>query len=246
MTDLEFMDHAEQLLLAVERSCDRINDTSDADVDSQRSGGMVTLTFPNRSQIVINLQKPLHEVWMAARSGGYHYRFDGSYWQDTKGGGELVSRLGVRRKADLLIPPETDVFEAVRTANADGAPLACVLCDESQFFTAQQAEQLFMVTVDLNIPVICYGLRADFSLKGFPGSTRLLELAHTIEEMKTICTCGRKAICNCRRVNGRFVFEGEQVAIDLENDVQYVSMCPQCYFKAKRAFYAEKAASRVE
>ena len=111
---------------------------------------------------------------------------------------------------------------------------------------AQQAEQLFMVTVDLNIPVICYGLRADFSLKGFPGSTRLLELAHTIEEMKTICTCGRKAICNCRRVNGRFVFEGEQVAIDLENDVQYVSMCPQCYFKAKRAFYAEKAASRVE
>ena len=75
---------------------------------------------------------------------------------------------------------------------------------------------------------------------------RLLELAHTIEEMKTICTCGRKAICNCRKVNGRFVFEGEQVAIDLENDVQYVSMCPQCYFKAKRAFYAEKAALRVE
>ena len=112
--------------------------------------------------------------------------------------------------------------------------------------TPEQAEQLFMVTVDLNIPVICYGLRADFSLKGFPGSTRLLELAHTIEEMKTICTCGRKAICNCRKVNGRFVFEGEQVAIDLENDVQYVSMCPHCYFKAKRAFYAEKAASQAD
>ena len=93
MTDLEFMDHAEQLLLAVERSCDRINDTSDADVDSQRSGGMVTLTFPNRSQIVINLQKPLHEVWMAARSGGYHYRFDGSHWQDTKGAGEFFAHL---------------------------------------------------------------------------------------------------------------------------------------------------------
>ena len=154
---------------------------------------------------------------------------------DTKGGDELVSRLGVRRKADLLIPPEMDVFAAVRDASAKG-PLACVLCDESQFFTPEQAEQLFMVTVDLNIPVICYGLRADFSLKGFPGSTRLLEL----EEMKTICTCGRKAICNCRRVNGRFVFEGEQVAIDQENDVQYVSMCPQCYFKARRAFYAAK------
>jgi CyaY protein len=89
MTDHEFLDHAEKLLLSVERSCDLINDTTDADVDAQRSGGMVTLTFPNRSQIVINLQKPLHEVWMAARSGGYHYRFDGTVWQDTKGAGEF-------------------------------------------------------------------------------------------------------------------------------------------------------------
>ena len=159
---------------------------------------------------------------------------------DTKGGGELVSRLGVRRKADLLVPPEMDVFAAVQQAAA-AAPLACVLCDESQFFTPQQAEELFMVTVELNIPVICYGLRSDFSLKGFPGSTRLLELAHTIEEMKTICTCGRKATCNCRKVNGEFVFEGEQVAIDLQNDVQYVSMCPQCYFKARKEFYAKRA-----
>ena len=159
---------------------------------------------------------------------------------DTKGGGELVSRLGVRRKADLLVPPEMDVFAAVQQAAA-AAPLACVLCDESQFFTPQQAEELFMVTVELNIPVICYGLRSDFSLKGFPGSTRLLELAHTIEEMKTICTCGRKATCNCSKVNGEFVFEGEQVAIDLQNDVQYVSMCPQCYFKARKAFYAKRA-----
>ena len=81
-------------------------------------------------------------------------------------------------------------------------------------------------------------LEADLTQPDRP--TRLLELAHTIEEMKTICTCGRKAICNCRKVNGQFVFEGEQVAIDLENDVQYVSMCPQCYFKARRAFYAAR------
>lgn len=93
MTDLEFMDHAEKLLLAVERSCDRINDDTDADVDAQRSGGMVTLTFPNRTQIVINLQRPLHEVWMAAKSGGYHYRFDGAVWQDTKGAGEFFACL---------------------------------------------------------------------------------------------------------------------------------------------------------
>ena len=152
---------------------------------------------------------------------------------DSKGGGELVSRLGVRRKADLLIRPEDDVFAAVqadRDAHAD--PLACVLCDESQFFTPVQAEQLFMVTVDLGVPVICYGLRTDFSLRGFPGATRLMELAHTIEEMKTIC--------NARKVGGQFVFEGEQVAIDMENNVQYVSMCPQCYFRERRAFYARQ------
>ncbi|MCZ2405889.1 MAG: iron donor protein CyaY [Burkholderiales bacterium 68-12] len=93
MTDLEFLDRAEQLLLAVERSCDRINDETDADVDNQRSGGMVTLVFANRSQIIINLQKPLHEVWMAARSGGYHYRFDGQAWQDSKGAGEFFACL---------------------------------------------------------------------------------------------------------------------------------------------------------
>ena len=119
-------------------------------------------------------------------------------------------------------------------------PYACIIVDEAQFLTRDEVRYLTDLVDDWNIPVICYGLRADFSLKGFPGSTRLLELAHTIEEMKTICTCGRKAICNCRKVNGRFVFEGEQVAIDLENDVQYVSMCPQCYFKARRAFYAAK------
>ncbi|MHA7599475.1 iron donor protein CyaY [Alicycliphilus sp. T452] len=93
MTDLEFMDRAEQLLLAVEQGCDRINEETDADLDSQRTGGMVTISFRNRSQIVINLQKPLHEVWMAAQSGGYHYRFDGARWMDTKGDGEFFAAL---------------------------------------------------------------------------------------------------------------------------------------------------------
>ena len=93
MTDLEFLDHAEHLLLAVERSCDRINDATDADVDAQRSGGMVTLTFPNRSQIVINLQKPLQELWLAARSGGYHYRWRDGQWRDTKSDEEFFARL---------------------------------------------------------------------------------------------------------------------------------------------------------
>ncbi|MYZ51796.1 iron donor protein CyaY [Malikia spinosa] len=93
MTDLEYMDRAEAVLQAIELACDRINDESDADIDNQRVGGMITLTFANRSQIVINLQKPLQEIWLAARSGGYHYQFDGSQWQDTKGQGEFFAHL---------------------------------------------------------------------------------------------------------------------------------------------------------
>jgi CyaY protein len=93
MTDPEFMDYAETLLKRVEAACDRINDETDADIDNQRTGGMVTLTFSNRSQIVINLQKPLHEVWMATKAGGYHYRWLGGLWQDTKGQGEFFEAL---------------------------------------------------------------------------------------------------------------------------------------------------------
>ena len=93
MTDLEFLDRAEQLLLAVEQGCDRINDATDADLDSQRSGGMVSISFANGSQIIINLKKPLHEVWLAAQSGDYHYRFDGQHWMDTKGDGEFFAAL---------------------------------------------------------------------------------------------------------------------------------------------------------
>jgi CyaY protein len=93
MTDPEFMDRAETLLKRVEASCDRINDETEADVDNQRTGGMVTLTFSNSSQIIINLQKPLHEVWMAAKSGGYHYRWVDGQWQDTKGQGEFFAAL---------------------------------------------------------------------------------------------------------------------------------------------------------
>jgi CyaY protein len=93
MTDQEYLDKAEALLRAIELSCDRINEESDTDLDNQRVGGMITLTFPNRSQIIVNLQKPLQEVWLAARSGGFHYRFDGQVWLDTKGQGEFFESL---------------------------------------------------------------------------------------------------------------------------------------------------------
>jgi CyaY protein len=93
MNDPEFMDHAEILLKTVEASCDRINDQNLADIDNQRTGGMVTLTLSSKSQIVINLQKPLHEVWLAAKSGGYHYKYDGENWRDTKSQEEFFVNL---------------------------------------------------------------------------------------------------------------------------------------------------------
>ena len=104
MTDLEYQDHAEAVLRAVEAACDRINDDTDADLDNQRVGGMVTLTFPNRTQIVVNLQKPLQEIWMAARAGGFHYRYDGRSWQDTKGAGEFFAHLSREASAQAGMP----------------------------------------------------------------------------------------------------------------------------------------------
>ena len=93
MTDLEFMTHAEALLGRIEDGCDRINDETDADIDSQRTGGMITLTFRNGSQIIVNQQKPLHEIWLAAKAGGFHYKFDRGGWMDTKGNGEFFANL---------------------------------------------------------------------------------------------------------------------------------------------------------
>ena len=93
MTDSEYMDRAEAALEAIEQACDRINDATDADIDNQRVGGMITIVFRNGSQLIINTQKPLHELWLAARSGGYHFRHDGAAWVDTKTGAELFTQL---------------------------------------------------------------------------------------------------------------------------------------------------------
>lgn len=90
MNDLEYLDRAEALLRAVEACCDRINDETDADIDNQRVGGMITLIFANRSQIIINLQKPLQEVWLAARAGGFHYKYSDA-WRNTRDASEFFA-----------------------------------------------------------------------------------------------------------------------------------------------------------
>ena len=127
---------------------------------------------------------------------------------DKKGGDKLVSRLGVERKVDLLINDDQNIFEEIKNWEKDKYKINCIL-------------------------VICYGLRTDFKMQGFEGSTRLLLLAHSIEELKTICKCGRKAVLNGRKINKKFVFEGEQVAIDNVDNVEYESLCGHCYFNFK-------------
>ena len=152
---------------------------------------------------------------------------------DKKGGDKLVSRLGVERKVDLLINDDQNIYNEVKKWQDEKYKIDCILVDEVQFFKAYQIDQLFEIAVCLDIPVICYGLRTDFKMQGFEGSTRLLLLAHSIEELKTICKCGKKAILNGRKINGKFVFEGEQVAIDNIDNVEYESLCGHCYIKYK-------------
>jgi thymidine kinase len=149
---------------------------------------------------------------------------------DTKGDDKVVSRLGIDKQVDFLVSEETDIYEMVKAHQLQKG-IDCLLVDEVQFFKSKHIDQMLKVAVTLNIPVICYGLRTDFLMNGFEGSERLLLVAHTIEELKTICTCGKKATLNGRKVNGTYVFEGEQLAIDGENHVEYQSLCTSCYFK---------------
>ena len=154
---------------------------------------------------------------------------------DLKGDNTIVSRLGMTRQVDLVVLPEQNLREvfaqAVQNAKTKSAlPVACLLLDEAQFFTRKQIDEALEIAVLDGIPVLAYGIRTDFLTNGFPGSLRLLEIAHSLEELKTICRCGRKAMFNARKINDKFVFDGEQVAID-GFEVTYESLCPSCYFK---------------
>ncbi len=154
---------------------------------------------------------------------------------DTKGNAQIVSRLGAQRKVDILATPDLDIEKIVTQWHRDVEKIDCIITDEAQFFTMKQIDQLFNIAVLHDIPVINYGIRTDFQTKLFPGSTRLIELAHTLEELKTICRCGKKAIFNARKRNGNFIFEGDQVAIDGEAQIEYESLCAGCYLKYQTA-----------
>ena len=148
---------------------------------------------------------------------------------DTKANDSVSSRIGVERKVDHLVSPEENLKGYLNLLVGN---TSCVLVDEAQFLSESQVEELFVFSKLTNIPVICFGLRCDFRTNLFPGNKRLFELADEIEELYTICRCGRKARFNARIVNGEFTLDGDQVAID--GDVEYESLCGKCYLTKVR------------
>jgi thymidine kinase len=154
---------------------------------------------------------------------------------DSKGDKSIVSRLGVSRDVDFLISPSQNLrekfaSEAESLRRAENKPIACLLLDEAQFLSPEQVDQCLEIAVLDGVPVLAYGIRTDFKTLSFPGSKRLLEISHSLEELKTICRCGRKAMFNGRLLNGVFIFDGEQVAIDGDH-VTYESLCANCYLE---------------
>ncbi len=161
---------------------------------------------------------------------------------DTKGEASIVSRLGVERAVNFVIGPNDDVrtmFDAYRaqTKATTGQDVACLLLDEAQFLSVDQVDDLLRIAILEDVPVLAYGIRTDFQTIAFPGSRRLLEVAHALEELKTICRCGRKAMFNARLVNGQFIFDGAQVAIDGDS-VTYESLCGSCYLRESNGMLA--------
>lgn len=153
---------------------------------------------------------------------------------DTKGNNCVENRSGLKRKVDFLILPNKKITPLIPDN------LAAILIDEAQFLEPKQVDELYRITKEKNIPVLCYGLRCDFQMKGFPGATRLLLLADDIEELKTICSCGKKATQNMRLKNGKPIFSGDQVLIDGSTDkITYESVCGECYLKLKDKYMSK-------
>lgn len=146
---------------------------------------------------------------------------------DTKGDDEVVSRIGISRKVDQLIGVDDSLYDL----NLEGIDV--ILADESNFFTEEQVNELYQIAVLADIDVLAYGLRTDFRAEGFPGSTRMLELAHNVIKLQTMCKCGDEACHNLRKENNVPVFDGDQVAIDGEYEVTYESLCSKCYLELR-------------
>ena len=154
---------------------------------------------------------------------------------DTRDGADLIrSRIGLEAHAQV-IPPEQSIVKAYREAGRHDV----IIADEAQFFTPEQIDDLRTLVDEDDLPVLCFGLRTDFLTHFFPGARRLMELADSLTEIKTVCACGRKATVNARiDGNGRIVTQGDQVFLG-GND-SYIAMCHQCWKQKIREQEAER------
>ena len=148
---------------------------------------------------------------------------------DTKAGDMIETRIGIKRKVDILIESDDVIFNILYNKLND---VSCIFVDEAQFLTKSQVYQLFIVSKSLEIPVICYGLRTDFKGDLFEGSAALMAYADELNEFKNNCSiCDSMARFNARRVNGVYVTDGDEVVIDGTDNVEYVPLCGDCYLK---------------
>ena len=144
---------------------------------------------------------------------------------DKKGDKNIVSRLGVERKVDILLSPDEKL-----TPKIDFNNLSCILVDEVQFMEPSQIKELWIIAKLKDIPVICYGLKTNFKGKLFEGSKALIEVADELEELITICKCGKRAKFNARLIDGKYTKVGDEVAID-GLDASYEPLCGKCYIE---------------
>lgn len=145
--------------------------------------------------------------------------------KDTKGMDSISSRIGLERKTDILL--KDDEFLSGHKCDCD-----CILVDEAELLSKKQIDDLYFITKGFDIPIICYGLRLNYKGESFECSRRLLEIADSLEEIKSLCSCGNIARFCGRKVDGKYTLDGEEVIIDgSDNHVQYVPMCGTCFFK---------------
>ncbi len=152
--------------------------------------------------------------------------------KDTKGGPNITSRTGFSRETDFVLEANDDIRRIVQAFLAMKA-IHYLFIDEAQFLEPHHVDQLARLAKQDEVEVRAYGLKSDFRTKLFPGSKRLIELADVVKELETICECGENAQFNTRKVNGLYVFEGEQVAIDGVDEVTYDVLCGSCYYEAQ-------------
>ena len=144
---------------------------------------------------------------------------------DTKGNNKVMSRIGMEKEVDILLKPDESLIEYIKKYDN----ITCLVIDEAQFLTEKQVFELVIITKMLEIPAVCFELKVDFKGNLFPGSEALIRYADSLKEMVAICDCGKKARFNARKINGEYVFDGNQVLIGA--DESYDPLCEKCFLE---------------